>query len=456
MELKQLLATLRHWWWLLLLGATIAGGISYILSYLAVPIYEASTTLLINQAPSSLPTPDYNALLTGERLAKTYAELLRKRPVLERVIADLKLPLDVATLGDRVRVSVVRDTQLLVVTVEDTEPVRAAAIANALVDSFSAQSRALQSSRYADSMKTLKGELDRLEASINVTQAALATLPAPTTPTTPEQANERMRLDAQLLRDRDSYTTLLNSYEAVRLAEVQSSNSINVVESAQPSAQPVSRRQLLSMALALVLGLVGALGLALLLEYLDDTVKSSDDVQALVGLPTLATVGRMRLATMGARLVTVGDRQAPVAEDYRMLRANIELVSVDDEPAKTLVVTSAGRAEGKSTTVANLAVVLAQAGKQVILVDADLRRPTLHTLFDRSNACGLTSALRRNEGEPLDAHLARTAVQGLRLMPSGPLPFDPSALLGSKRMAQLVQDLAAACDIVLFDSPPLI
>lgn len=152
-------------------------------------------------------------------------------------------------------------------------------------------------------------------------------------------------------------------------------------------------------------------------------------------------------------LITLRDPRSPAAEAYRTLRTNIQFSSLD-RPIKTLLATSTAADEGKSTTVANLAVTMAQAEQRVILVDCDLRRPSLHTLFSLPNEVGLTSAIldQQQNGLPLQ----ETGVPGLSLLTSGPLPPRPADLLGSRRMEALITQLSAAADIVLFDTPPVI
>ncbi len=153
-----------------------------------------------------------------------------------------------------------------------------------------------------------------------------------------------------------------------------------------------------------------------------------------------------------AVLITLRDPRAPAAEAYRTLRTNI-LFSSLDKPIHTLLVTSTSPDEGKSTTVANLAVIMAQAEQQVILVDCDLRRPGLHSLFGLSNEQGLTSIILEHKETALP--LQDTSVPGLRLLASGPLPPRPADLLGSKRMEALIGRLQNEADIVLFDTPPV-
>jgi capsular exopolysaccharide synthesis family protein len=151
-------------------------------------------------------------------------------------------------------------------------------------------------------------------------------------------------------------------------------------------------------------------------------------------------------------LIALRDPRAPAAEAYRTLRTNIQFSSLD-KPLRTLLATSTAPDEGKSTTLANLAITIAQAEQRVILVDCDLRRPTLHALFDLPNEVGLTSMILAEDAPP---PLQETAVPGLSLLSSGPLPPRPADILGSRRMEAAIERLRDAADIVLFDTPPVV
>jgi non-specific protein-tyrosine kinase len=151
-------------------------------------------------------------------------------------------------------------------------------------------------------------------------------------------------------------------------------------------------------------------------------------------------------------LISLRNPRAPASEAYRTLRTNL-LFSSLDKPLRTLLVTSSAPDEGKSTTIANLAVTMAQAEQRVILVDCDLRRPGMHTIFGLSNEQGLTTVILEQGESPLP--LQETAVPGLSLLASGPLPPRPADLLGSQRMERLIERLKAEADIVLFDTPPV-
>lgn len=159
------------------------------------------------------------------------------------------------------------------------------------------------------------------------------------------------------------------------------------------------------------------------------------------------------MADAPSSLVTVVQPRSPVSEAYRQLRTNIQFYSLD-RPIQTLLLTSASPEDGKSTTLANLAVTFAETGRSVIAVDCDLRRPSLHRLFSLANDGGLTTLIR--EEKTFDELILPTDVPHLRVLPSGPLPPNPSELLGSQRMERVVDSLRGSADIVLFDSPPTI
>jgi non-specific protein-tyrosine kinase len=151
-------------------------------------------------------------------------------------------------------------------------------------------------------------------------------------------------------------------------------------------------------------------------------------------------------------LITLIDPRSPISEAYRTLRTNLSFYSLDN-PIRTLVVTSPAVGEGKSTTVANLAVTLAQSGRRTILVDCDLRRPSLHELFDLNSAPGLTNLVLDEVDRP---PLQETAVDNLWLLASGPQPPNPADMLGTRKVDQVVETLTEMADIVLFDAPPVI
>ena len=255
-----------------------------------------------------------------------------------------------------------------------------------------------------------------------------------------------------LAQYRQTYANLLQSYEQVRLAEAQSTSNVIQAEPATASERAVRPRTMTNTLLALVVGLLFSTGLVFLIEAMDDTLKGPDQVTEQLGLPVLGLI--VRHNTTEGRPVTLGEPRSQVAEAFRSLRTNIQFASVD-QPLRTLLITSPTPSEGKSTVAVNLGVVIAQGGKRVALIDADLRRPNVHKLLDLSNVQGL-SDLFVQEHVSLDGTLQKTKTADLFVMTSGALPPNPAELLGSEKMYEIIRQVKEQTDLLVIDSPPVI
>ncbi len=199
------------------------------------------------------------------------------------------------------------------------------------------------------------------------------------------------------------------------------------------------------------MGLLLGVGFAFLQEFLDDRVNTAEDIERLTALPTLGVVPTIPADT---RPVLIGkDALSPVTESYRALRTSVHFSAIDS-PVRTLLVTSPHAGEGKSVTSTNTAIAMALEGKRVILVDADLRRPSIYKLLELPQQPGLTSV---GAGDvTLEEALQEIPVPGLRVLTSGPLPPNPAELLNSHAMLSLIDRLLELADVVIFDTPPLI
>jgi non-specific protein-tyrosine kinase len=309
----------------------------------------------------------------------------------------------------------------------------------------------MQLGRFASSKENLARQLAIIEEDMKATQQAIAALQSSTSAI--DQA-ELTRLRSTLTQYQASYATLLKSYEEIRLAEAQAMDNVVVAEPAVVPRYPVKPNTLQNTLLAAVVGCMLAVGVAFLIEYLDDTIKTSEDVRQTLELSTLGAITRIEARTGEEKVVAALQPRSPISEAYRALRTNIQFSTID-KPLKTILVTSANPLEGKTTTVANLGVVMAQAGLSVIVVDSDLRRPDLHKFFSVDNKQGLTDALLQSTPN-LDGYLQGTAIENLQVLTSGPLPPNPSELLGSQRMKSLIEQLKGKADVLLFDSPPVL
>jgi len=245
------------------------------------------------------------------------------------------------------------------------------------------------------------------------------------------------------------------------------STNIRVVEKARTPTAPFSPNPKRNLILALMLGSAAGLGLAFLLDYLDNTITTIGQLTATVSLPLLAVIPRHREAASPEGkngpwgpatefdLIAHKDSRAVVSEAYRELRTAI-LLSHPGEPPRRLMVTSALPEEGKTATVINLAIVLSQLGRRVVLVDTDLRRPRLHKVLRKENQRGVSTYLSGLTQDPGELAVG-TGIDNLDLIPSGPIPPNPAELLDSERFRQLADVLlAGGYDHVLFDSPPVL
>lgn len=213
------------------------------------------------------------------------------------------------------------------------------------------------------------------------------------------------------------------------------------------SESPVSPNVMLNLVLGAVVGLVFGVGIAFFLEYLDTSVKSLEDVERYLQVPVLAVIPK----DVGVLHKQSG--MSPDAEAYRILRTNIEFNRKNPE-YNAITIVSGGAGEGKSTTLVNLAYICAQGGYTTLMIDADLRRPKLHTFFDINNSVGLTNFLTTEL--TLEDVILQTPVDNLYFMPSGTLPVDAAGILNSRRMSELIQDVKQRFDLVLVDSPPIL
>lgn len=453
MEIKQYIAILRRWAWLIVLGAIISGSAAYFVSRSQDPVYRATARYLIDEAPGSSVGNEYSQILFAQRLAQTYVQVMKTTPILEETARRLDLPANVARrLPAMITISAPPDTQILVINVEDNDPLRAAQIANTLGQSFIDINQERGASRYAAPISNWEIRLEEISAEIAAIEGELSALG---TPQTAEGLAEKSLLDLRLNEAHIRYTDTFNNLNRLQLDLVRDSNNVIPIEAATAPQNPIRPRVVNNTLLALVVGMMAALGIVFLIEYMDDTIKSPDQVVEDTGLSTLGAIAHMGVPENGApgeRLITQLKPRDPISEAYRVVRTNLSFAGVDGG-LQSILVTSASPSEGKSTTAANLAVTLAQTSKKVIIVDADMRRPTQHNLFSLPNNFGVTTAVLDSES-PICDHLQETVVPGLRLLSTGPLPPNPAELLNSHRMQQIINELTSEADYVIFDTPP--
>lgn len=279
-----------------------------------------------------------------------------------------------------------------------------------------------------------------------------------TTDTGEATSTDLDRLKTTLQLYQQIYISSINSLETLRLSKAQSTPTVMQVETAAKPTTPISPKPVQSALLAAAIGLFVTAGFAFLIEFLDDTLKTPDDIKDVLDIPVIGFIGELKHNPKqdedSLGVYVAKNPRSPVAEAFRSLRTNLEYSSVDN-PAKTILVTSSGESEGKSTVAANLAIVEAQSGKKVVIIDADMRHPKVHVQFNKSNRKGLSDVV---TGKLRIEDVLKTydQVENLSIITCGTIPPNPSELLGSERMSQTLKELEECFDLVIIDTPPMV
>jgi succinoglycan biosynthesis transport protein ExoP len=431
--LRDYLSVLRRRIWTVTLICALVTGAALLFSSRQKPVYEANTRLLLGATQSSVDAGIYGQYIDSNRVA-TEIQVILGKSVAEIVQAKLGSapPISGASVGS---------TAVISLTARATTARSAADIANAYADAYIEY----RQKQFTDAVSVQTKEYTRQVEALGAQIAAIEARPRPAGSPAPAEV-EPLRAEQSAFRLK---------LQQIDSAERLNANAAAVIAPASPPSAPAGASPIRNAALGVLVGLVLGVGVALLFEHLDDSVKSKDDIER--KLPQLTVLGAIPIIPgwrnrAQPRLVAATDPTSPAAEAYRTLRTSIQFLGLD-RSLRVLQVTSPMAAEGKSTTLANLAVTLSHAGLRVIVVCCDLRRPRIHEFFGLSNDAGFTSVL-LGQVPLIKAIQSAPGLDRVKVLASGPLPPNPSELLSSPRTTDMFKQLASQADIVLIDCPP--
>lgn len=448
LDLRQYLRVLWRRKWIVALAAAVLATAAYANAARKPELYQASASVLVERSLAEnifSPVQGGGVFVDPQRALANQIRVIQSTAMAERVEERLGYTAGVSAGADS-------ETDTITITSIDGDPARAAAVANAYAEEFVGYRRTAGIGDTAPAEAEIQRRIDESQARLDaLDDEILNAAPAEREDVRQRVSSERAQLQSTIFAFRQQQEQLRSA------ARVAGTGSQILTEASAPNF-PFEPRPKREAAQALMVGLVLGLGLAFLLDFLDDRIRSKEDVdRAAPGMAILGFiphVGR-RGRKADRQLVTRHDPTSLAAEAYRALRTSIQFAALD-RTIGVLQFTSPAVGEGKSTTVANLAVALAQAGQRVIAVDCDLRRPRLSDFFGaHAPPYGLTSVLVGDA--PLGAALIQVENEpNLRILPSGPIPPNPSELLSGARMVEVVGVLRADADIVILDSPPVL
>ncbi len=445
-QLRQYIGTLRTRKWTIFVVTLAVLGLALFVSFRQTPIYEASSRLQIKPAPNTGSDQSFVAFPS----VVTESEVIASEPVAARVVDALNLDVTPRELLAGVTAQPTNPdiSDIVIVSYRSQDPKLARDVANAVSDQYIRYRREEALETLLAQQRGIQEQIVNVRGQITNLQRRLA------------EATEEgdAALSARLETELTSESTRLGFLQE-RLDEVKPDRTAvfccgEILEAATLPGSPSSPDHTTNGLLGLVLGAALGVGAAFVRERFEDRFRGRPDVERVLGAPVLATVPKYDGNRRGPKdLITLIDPKGAAAEAYRNLRTSLQFLS-SQRGFKTILLTSASAHEGKTSTTANLALVLSQAGRRVVLVSADLRRPTLEEYFDVQAEAGLSSWLLDEERDIGNLVLGHPEMPNLYLLPSGPVPSNPAELLTSPRLPELIQSLERQFDIVLIDSPP--
>lgn len=436
-------------------------------SFIMKPIYRATATLLIDVENPKVLTASGNVSMGSadyyayKEYFQSQSEILQSRSIARQVFNEFNLGSakkyrrskdPIKDFQKNISVEPIRDTRLLKLNVDDNNPELAAALANRLAETY--VMRNLFYISKSEVINLLKNEHLKLQTKLS----EYSKVYKDKHPQMIRLKQEIEQMERRLKTEQSGSDSGDISVDPGIDISSLSANNVSIQDRAEVPKIPLKPKKRFNILLSIIFGLFGGIGLAFFMEYLDDTVKGLEDI---IGLsaewPYLGSIpeidGKTNTPDEQKGIFAHIQPKDPISEAYRSIRTSILFSSTEEHHLKGIAVTSPGSQEGKTTTICNLAITMAQSNKKVLLVDADMRKPRLHELFKKPNEKGLSNYL--SEQAAFKELPYKTNIENLSLVTGGPYPPNPSELLSSHKMKEFIETAKKEYDVIFFDTPPM-
>lgn len=457
MQIRYYTRVIQRWFWLLLLSTLLCAGVTYVISQHMPPVYQASTLLQVN----AINTADSGSVFANQALAVSYALLINSNDVLQQVAQ--RVPGEnLMMLQANVSASPEENTQIIQIRANADTPQKAALVANTVAQVFitlqvqkASSPQQNLSTQLAHLLAVQKAQIDSDEGQLIALQNANAA------------ADQLSRQRDKVSSDQTNYNATLTNYQQIQLQLLNAENIISQVQIATPPDSASSPHVLLNTLVAAALGLLLAITLAFLLDWLDTTIKTPEDVARRTSLTALGSIMLAKHPLLSEdQLLTNFYAEKSIERDFITLSTSLCTLS-EQQKQHTLLITALCREVGVTTTAVYLSLALAQMGKRVLLVDANMRNPMLHQIFHAQNIRGLVNSL--SEVYHFREGIAQqwlnqwsTGIANFWVLPTGPVSTHPATILGSQELSLLIAWLSGLqdgtselLDFILFDAPAL-